>query len=188
MFAVFSKFRSHAAPVALIAAIALSAPVPAAAQFGSLLRSRPSPSPSTASSESPCKDDAGTNVGRSVMRGLLGGAARRAGVSSSWVPIDDVAGVLSDAIACKLDPEEQKQAADATLEATRGEEVGSTSTWESGTRKNVSGTSTVTGREDLAEGTRCLTVTDVVIVEGEETKVDKRMCKAPGDSRYTMLA
>jgi hypothetical protein len=33
-----------------------------------------------------------------------------------------------------------------------------------------------------------MTVNDVIIVEGEETTVSKRMCKAPGASGYTLAA
>ncbi|WP_152414491.1 hypothetical protein [Blastomonas sp. AAP53] len=162
------------------AIIALALPVPAQAQFGGLLRSKPRASGKTATG---CDDSAGKAVGRSVLGGVLGGLASRAGLPS-FLPTPEVAGLLTDAIACKLEPEEQKQAADATLEATRGEEVGSTSTWTSDTRQNVSGTSTVLGKTQLADGSTCMNVNDVIIVEGEETTVSKRMCKKPGAARY----
>jgi hypothetical protein len=98
-----------------------------------------------------------------------------------------------------LDPEEQAQAADATLRATRsdqyageGEEgapqVGSTASWQSETREDVSGTSTVTGREQTEGELDCITVTDVIIVRGEETRADKRMCRPPGSRRYSIVA
>ena len=164
----------------LVAALAMALPVPAQAQFGGLLRSRPSSSGKTATG---CDDSAGKAVGRSVIGGMLGGMARRAGVAS-FLPVPEVAGLLTDAIACKLEPEEQKQAADATLEATRGEEVGSTSSWTSDKRKDVSGSSTVVGKTQLADGSTCMNVNDVIIVEGEETTVSKRMCKKPGAARY----
>ena len=73
---------------------------------------------------------------------------------------------LTNAIACRLDPAEQVQAAKATEEVTRGEEVGATSSWTSETRENVSGSSTVASKNQLADGTSCMNVTDVVIVEG----------------------
>ncbi|MFN3820499.1 hypothetical protein [Blastomonas sp.] len=165
---------------ALTAAVALALPVPAQAQFGGLLRPRPSASGKTATG---CDDSAGKAAGRSVISGVLGGLASRAGIPS-FLPVPEVAGLLTDAIACKLEPEEQKKAADATLEATRGEEVGSTSTWTSETRKDVSGTSTVVGKTQLADGSTCMNVNDVIIVEGEETTVSKRMCKKPGAARY----
>jgi surface antigen len=176
-----SRFvKSAVRAVALVALFGTVMPVPAQAQFGGLLRSRPSSSGKTATG---CDDSAGKAVGRSVIGGMLGGMASRAGLPS-FLPVPEVAGLLTDAIACKLEPKEQKQAADATLEATRGEEVGSTSSWTSETRKDVSGTSTVVGKTQLADGSTCMNVNDVIIVEGEETTVSKRMCKKPGAARY----
>jgi surface antigen len=110
------------------------------------------------------------------------------GAAGTFIPRAEVAGLLSDAIACRLDPDEQVQAADATVEATRGEKVGSSSEWTSGTRANVSGTSTVTQKTALDDGSSCMDVTDVVIVDGEETKVSKKMCKAKGQKRYVIMA
>ena len=62
----------------------------------------------------------------------------------------------------------------------------------------VSGTSTVTARENPGRGrgigqgngggNDCITVTDVIIVEGEETRADKRMCRLAGSPRYTIVA
>lgn len=166
---------------------ALAVPVPASAQFGGLFGKK---SKTEEKSETGCEES--DNVGKSILGNVLGGltgrATSRMGVVGSYVPSAEVAGVLTDAIACQLDPDEQKQAAEATLEATRGEEVGSTSEWTSNTRENVSGRSTVTERTQLASGATCMSVTDVVIVEGEETKVEKRMCRAPGEARYTIMA
>jgi surface antigen len=168
---------------ALAAAFALALPVPAQAQFGGLLRSKPRES-SSGKTATGCDDSAGKAVGRSVLGGMLGSVTGRMGGLASFLPVPEVAGLLTDAIACKLEPKEQKQAADATLEATRGEEVGSTSTWKSDTRKDVSGTSTVVGKTQLADGSTCMNVNDVIIVEGEETTVSKKMCKKPGSARY----
>ena len=68
-------------------------------------------------------------------------------------------------------------------------EVGQMAAWTSNTREDVSGTSTVTGRERPGnDGRDCITVTDVIIVDGEETRADKRMCRAPGAARYTIVA
>ena len=99
----------------------------------------------------------------------------------------DSANSLSQEIACKLYPEEQKQAAEATLEATRGEEIGKVIEWKSTVRDNVSGSSTVTDKEQLSDGRACLTLADVIIVEGEELKVTKQMCRLPGEARYTIM-
>ena len=174
-------FRTACKSAALAAAFALALPAPASAQFGGLLRSKPKQSGKTANG---CDDSAGKSIGRSVIGGMLGSVTGRMGGIASFLPVPEVAGLLTDAIACKLEPEEQKKAADATLEATRGEEVGSTSQWTSETRQNVSGSSTVTGKLQLADGSTCMNVNDVIIVEGEETTVAKRMCKKPGAARY----
>ncbi|MCT2559407.1 hypothetical protein N0B51_10495 [Tsuneonella sp. YG55] len=130
----------------------------------------------------------------SILGSLAGSAASRSGLSG-WIPIPGLTDQLTAAIACKLDPEEQKQAALATLEATRGEgveadvAVGSSSAWTSNTRSNVSGTSTVVARNDQDDdGLQCLVVSDVIIVRGEETRADKRMCRKPPAARYALIA
>lgn len=102
-----------------------------------------------------------------------------------WVPVNLVAQTLTDAIACKLDQDEQKKAAAATDDAIeRG--VGGTSEWTSETRDGVSGTSTVTAATTESDGASCMNVNDVIIVNGEETTVSKRMCRAPGSSSYAL--
>ncbi len=176
-----------------VLAACLLAVAPAHAQFGGLLRKVTSPTPTPSSSDNGgCpKGKKGSRAGRNILGGIIndaiGDAASRAGVYS-YVPIAEVSGTLTDAIACKLDPGEQVQAAAATEEVTRGEEVGATANWTSATRENVSGSSTVVARNDEGGGRRCMNVTDVVIVEGEETKVSKRMCKGPGEARYVIAA
>lgn len=176
-----------------VVAACLLAVAPAQAQFGGLLRkvTTPAPKPSEEGNGGCPKGKKGSSIGRSILGNVLndavGSAASKAGVYS-YVPISEVSGTLTDAIACKLDPTEQVQAAAATEEATRGEEVGATSNWTSTTRPEVSGSSTVAAKTDLADGTRCMNVTDIVIVEGEETRVSKKMCKEPGASRYVLAA
>jgi surface antigen len=121
---------------------------------------------------------------------MLGGLANRAlgrAPFSDFIPTNAFATMLTDAIACKLDQKEQKQAAEATTQAVRGG-VGTTSSWTSETRPNVKGSSTVKGQTLASNGTSCLSVTDVVIIDGEETTVSKRMCRAPGASGYTVAA
>src|SRR3546814_4245379 len=75
------------------------------------------------------KGKTGSSVGRgilgSVLRDAVGDAASKAGVYS-YVPISEDSDTLTNAIACRLDPEEQKQAAHATEEAVRGEDRKST--------------------------------------------------------------
>ena len=136
-----------------------------------------------------CEDDSAAKKRKKSMFGsVLGGIASSAigghvGGLGYALP---VASLLSDAIMELLDCKEQKQAAAATDEAVRGG-VGSTSTWESESRPGVKGSSTVDAEEKLADGSHCLTVTDVVIVDGEETTVPKRMCRQPGKSGYARV-
>jgi len=84
------------------------------------------------------------------------------------------AAILSDRLLTILDCKEQQQASAATMQAVRGG-VGTEVASESETRPKVSGVSKVTAKQELADGSQCLTVTDVVIVEGEETSVPKKM-------------
>jgi hypothetical protein len=93
------------------------------------------------------------------------------------------AAYLSDQLLTMLDCKEQQQAAKATEQAIRGG-LGTEVSWKSETRPNVTGKSKVTAQEKLADGSGCLTVTDVVIVDGQETTVPKRMCRAKGASGY----
>ena len=109
--------------------------------------------------------------------GVLGGAG---GMASSLIPVGSI---VADELLKLLDCKEQKQAANATNEAIRGG-VGTEVKWQSETRPNVTGSSKVTGQEALADGTQCMTVTDVVIIDGEETTVPKRMCRGKGESGY----
>lgn len=148
-----------------------------------------------------CETDEKGDAARGVIGGLLGGAARRtasrAGLGS-FVPLAEFSSELTREIACQLNEQEQEQAATATLEATRGAseddlpEIGQSASWTSSTRKDVRGTSTITAREEIGgegEGSvDCIMVTDVIIVEGEETRADKRMCRPPGSARYSIVA
>ncbi|XVJ62884.1 MAG: hypothetical protein HEQ22_09660 [Sphingopyxis sp.] len=178
-------------PAVLAAAMLVA--VPAQAQFGGLLRKVATPAPKSSEDDNGgCpKGKKGSSAGRSILGGVLneaiGSAASKAGVYS-YVPISEVSGTLTDAIACRLDPGEQVQAAAATEEVTRGEEVGATSNWTSATRENVSGSSTVVAVNQEGGGRKCMNVTDFIIVEGEETRVTKRMCKEPGQARYVVAA
>lgn len=177
-----------------IGAVTSLAAIPVHAQFGGLLRRVPQaaadsgkakPNDNGGCPKGSSGNRAGRNILGGVLRDTLGSAAGRAGIRS-FVPIAEVSGALTNAIACKLDAAEQIQAAAATEVATRGEAVGSTSSWTSETRDGVSGTSTVIARSDEDGGRRCMNVTDFVIVEGEETRVTKRMCKEPGAKRYVI--
>ena len=178
--------------VAVLALAGLA--VPAQAQFGGLLgavRSKPAEKTTDGCGEGKSRS-AGSRIAGSMLGSIAGSAAGRASSMFNFVPIAGLTDQLTAAIACKLDPQEQKQAAQATLDATRGEgetaevAVGSTSEWTSGTREGVSGKSTVVARQDQDEGgLQCIVVTDVIIVGGEETKADKRMCRKP-PARYAL--
>lgn len=179
--------------------------VPARAQFGGLIPHDVQNVVNDAqASDEGCAEGKKKSAGSRVLGGILGRTARSAAYKSGvsrWVPVSTYSDQLSESIACRLDPEEQAQAADATLRATRSDQyagegedeavipaVGSSASWKSETREDVSGTSTVTAREDAGGDLDCITVTDVIIVRGEETKADKRMCRPPGSRRYSIVA
>jgi surface antigen len=173
-----------------VSMLSLAASAPAAAQFGINLGGR--------SKKAETADKGGCNLsdnkkrGSSIAGNLLGGLANRAlggraGSVAGFVPLNVFTNALTDAIACQLDKDEQKQAVAATEEAIAGG-VGTKSTWTSATRQGVTGSSVVTASNTRADGASCMTVNDVVIVEGEETTVSKQMCRAPGGSGYVLSA
>jgi surface antigen len=132
-----------------------------------------------------CQQDEGKKRRNSAIGGMFSGLASHVGIRPSIAGIGLPTGeILSEAISALLDCKEQQQAAEATNDAIRGGAVGSSSTWKSESRPNVSGSSTVTGQQQLANGTKCMTVTDVVIVDGEETTAPKKMCREPGASGW----
>lgn len=174
----------------------------AQAQFGGLIpRDVKNVMNDATGSDEGCEEGKKKSAGSRVLGGIFGrttrNAANKSGVSR-WVPMSEYSDQLSEGIACRLDPEEQAQAADATLRATRSDDyagedggrpaIGSTASWQSESRKDVTGTSTVTAREETGSDLDCITVTDVVIIRGEETKADKRMCRPPGSRRYSIIA
>ncbi len=191
-------FRKIGTTGAAIAACAMAASATAAhAQFRGMFDDARSGAQAAEGCETNEKGDAA----RGIIGGLLGGAARRtasrAGLGS-FVPVSEFSNELTKEIACKLDEQEQEQAANATLEATRGESedelpaIGQSASWTSSTRRDVRGTSTITARENLdgddGDSADCIMVTDVVIIEGEETRANKRMCRPPGSARYSLVA
>jgi len=125
-----------------------------------------------------------------VIGGLIGGVAvaladpeDRARTALLAVP----AGVLiGDAISRLLDCREQEQAAIATERALEGG-VGSTVEWASETRPNVTGSSTVLAMAPDPNGGECMTVTDIVIIDGEETRAPKTMCRRPPSNRFVRV-
>lgn len=171
----------------------------AQAQFGGILRRAREATNAAAGSDgcdSGSSSDAGSRMLGSLARGAANDAAYSTGISS-WVPSAEFADQLDASIACKLDPQEQAKAAEATLQATRGvdgdetsrPQVGQMAAWTSETREDVSGTSTVSAVERPGRGGRdCIMVTDIIIVSGEETRAEKRMCRVPPAVRYAIEA
>ena len=132
-------------------------------------------------------------IGRSILGSVVGAATGRAlGNLARFIPSAAVADTLTNAIACRLDEPEQLKAKDATLEATRSEQVGTQVQWQSETRADVRGSSTIVARDDAPagqpSGSRCMMIDDVIIVNGEETVSQKRMCRVPPETRYTLAA
>jgi hypothetical protein len=162
-----------------VAPVAILSAVPATAQ---------NPAPSNPQK---CQDTPEKQARRSMFGSILGslggsllGHAGAAGqVVAAALPATSY---LTDELLKMLDCKEQQQAAKATDQAIRGG-VGTEVTWKSESRPNVTGSSKVTGQEQLADGSQCLTVTDVVIVDGNETTVPKKMCKAKGASGYVKV-
>lgn len=158
-----------------IAPLATLSSVPAGAQ-----------APGTQCQETPAKKARKSMFG-SILGGIADSALGRIGAPTSVVGVSlPVGSMLSDAIMNLLDCKEQQQAAQATDQAIRGG-VGTEVAWTSESRSGVSGTSKVTASEKLADGGQCVTVTDVVIVGGEETTVPKRMCRAKGASGFAKV-
>jgi hypothetical protein len=142
-----------------------------------------------------CKQTPARSTRRGIL-GALGGAAiggllgsnRVTSTISSFVPVGSI---LTDALLDLLDCDEQQKAAKATEDVTAKAEAGGAGTtvaWRSESRPGVSGKSTVTAVDAPgADGRRCMTVTDVVIVDGEETSLPKRMCRVPPSKRYAKV-
>lgn len=123
----------------------------------------------------------------SIARGVVQRGADAAGVPSVYGARSSVEALLTDFIACKLEPKERKQAAAATADVLeRGD--GASARWDSSVRPGVSGSSTVMASSRLADGTQCRDVRDVATIDGEEQTITKRMCRAPGAAGYTVQA
>jgi surface antigen len=192
--------RTKSIGVAASALACLLLAAPAQAQFGGILggAARGAANASTDTDSNGCpkgkKRSRGSRIAGGILGGIASSAAGQVGGVLYYVPVAEFSDQISASIACKLDPAEQAQAAEATLEATRSAtdgdaQVGSTSAWTSNTRENVSGTSTVVARNDQDNnGMQCIMVTDVVIVNGEEARADKRMCRRPPAARYAIAA
>lgn len=126
----------------------------------------------------------------SALGSFLGGAASALGGfgKTGSALLTGFSGLVVGEIACQLDEKEQEVATQATVEVLDAEEVGATAEWTSPTRQGVSGSSTVTALNTEPNGRRCLNITDVAIIDGAETKVQKQMCRAPGAGKYVLVA
>ncbi len=169
-------------------------PEPAAPPAAAAPAEPAEPAPAAASSEQ-CEQQNRRSRGRGrAIGGLIGGVAgaavgrggavRRLATIALSAP---VGALIGETIARLLDCREQQQAAAATEQAVeRG--IGTTTTWESETRPGVTGSSTVTAAAaPMPDGNPCMTVTDIVIVDGEETRAEKRMCRRPPSNRYARV-
>ena len=174
---------------------------PLAAQFGpfSVTRTKPESPPPPQTSQQAATANAGDSgckspkkkKGAALFGAIVGNIAGNVVVRTGamrFIPVSQFSTTISEAIACRLDPDEQQKAATATDEALRTEKIGRSAEWSSDTRQNVTGTSTVTTKVAAENGTKCMMVTDVIIVDGEETRAEKKMCKGPGEKRYVLLA
>lgn len=120
--------------------------------------------------------------------GMFGGPVGNVvSTATAFLPVGEL---LGEAIASMLDCDEQQKAAGATQQVVEQAErggVGTTVEWESETREGVRGSSTVTEIQTASADGECMTVTDVVIVDGEETRAPKRMCRRPPSNRYVRV-
>jgi len=130
------------------------------------------------------------SAGGGLLGGLIGGLGAKAlGLGKIGQLIAGGAGaLLGSKLACQLSKKEQEVAAEATVEIVEKEEVGATASWTSPERKGVSGSSTITALDAKPNGSTCLDITDVAIIDGEETSISKRMCRLAGQSRFTVMA
>ncbi|MEZ5710365.1 MAG: hypothetical protein R3E02_13360 [Blastomonas sp.] len=133
------------------------------------------------------KCDAGKKGG-GLFGGIIGGVVGQAtgiGAIGGFIA-GQFAGLLVAEIACQLDEKEQEQAAEATVAVTEKEEVGASEVWRSETRPDVTGSSTIAAVDTQPNGRSCLDIVDIVIIDGEETRATKRMCRKPGEARYSL--
>ena len=156
------------------------------APSGSLSAHAQAPAP-----QQQCADTAEKKAKRSMFGGLVSGLGSgllgRAGVAGNVISLAmPVGSYLTDELLKMLDCKEQQQAAKATDDAIRGG-VGTEVEWKSELSSQRVGQIEGHGPEQLADGGQCMTVTDVVIVDGEETTVPKKMCRAKGASGYARV-
>ena len=133
-----------------------------------------------------CDDTRKKKAKRSIFGSVLGGIAggnRRRSTSAAWSSLLPVGSILADELMKLLDCKEQSRRRTLPPKPFGGRRT--EVRWQSEkSRQNVSGVSKVTARAATCRWRHCMTVTDVVIIDGEETTVPKRMCRGKGDSGY----
>lgn len=134
-----------------------------------------------------------------LLGGIAGGIAggivgRGSGAAAALATALPVSLLVGEVITRLLDCREQEQAAAATesavaqaAEAGAERGVGTSVPWTSETRPGVTGFSVVTALDSEPGGAQCMTVTDIVIVDGEETRAPKRMCRRPPSQRFVRV-
>lgn len=181
----------------ILTPLAASAPAPAVAAYASTSEGQQSRTGEDCSTRREHRRSGGRTLG-SVLGGMSGFIPGHAGtVAGAVTTILPVGDMLGEAFAAMLDCDEQQKAAQATEEAVTqastqaqrggGDAVGTTANWESTTRPGVTGSSTVTAVETASPDGDCMTVTDVVIIDGQETTAPKRMCRRPPNNRYVRV-
>lgn len=132
-----------------------------------------------------CSKRSTGNVIGGVIGGLAGGAIGLDGLGTAMSGL--IGATLAGEIACQLDEQEKGIAADAAIAVTKKEKVGATAAWVSPTREGVSGSSTITDLNTQPNGTRCLSIADIAIIDGEETRIIKRMCRSKAGEPYRIV-
>lgn len=132
-----------------------------------------------------------------LVGGVAGGLVGRNSPAAALATALPASLLIGEAISRLLDCREQEQAATATeqvvqqaqAQAGEGAErgVGQTVNWTSETRPGVTGSSTVTALEQEPGGGECMTVTDIIIVDGRETRAPKRLCRRPPSQRFVRV-
>ncbi len=168
----------------------LSAKVPVPSNYGNLNMigkdAKPSQSTEKSAKGGACKKSRGRGQ---LLGGIFGGViGAAAGLDETGTLIAGAVGAaLVGEIACKLEKKEQENAVEATYAVAQQETVGAVATWKSPTRAGVSGSSTITALNAEPSGRKCMSIVDTVIIDGEETRVSKKMCRGAGQLQYAIM-
>lgn len=170
-----------------VLAVSLVAPLPASAQLSfSVGKKKKKVEDAACAAAAPKKKGSSGKKILGAVAGAAAGAALGRVTGARFMPVFAFRTSLTPDIACRLDAKEQQKAAIATQEAVRGEKVGDSVTWESETRPGVTGTTTIAALEPPSGKKSCMMVSDVIIVDGEETRAEKKMCRVPPNPRFAI--